>query len=460
MCPDPHFAGLLWSPRSTRLASIRSDKTIKVWDVLTGKEIFSVDYGGRGIVYDAYCAWAWSPDDARLAIVDARAGSTGVISGDITIWDVGSGRSLQEIPSVHALVLAWSPDGKTLAANVGSGGLHLYDPVTGKQQASVPCHGAFQPTLGWSRDSRRIAWFLGGGGIYDVQTGNTTSLEENGMPCQFTQLVWNPDGKELAATDGVHVVIYNASTGKKSSAPDKFPGMSLCWTEGGLSGVRVDAAGFKTGAVLPPIVLTNAATGKTLGLGCSDEEVEQFQANYFAGTVAWAPSGQEVALAGNTRRDSTQSDPAIAVFDLASGRKVRGFPLTLPPVKVSWTANGYIEIVTDKSVEALHLGSGKTESLRSMDGGQMSAEQPWCKLSPDGRLAAGVSNGPQYDSPATVKVWDAITHKPKYEFELVKNPAQQTWGTIWPGARMGSISPGGAAKCASGRWPPARKSAV
>ncbi len=408
---SPQFSRLVWGPRSARLASSRTDGTLQVWDAHTGAEVFGVDYGG----FPNYVPniFAWSPDEVQLAIIDGDSRDSG-----IAIWDLRTGKAQHKITGRYDVLnsaLAWSPDGKTLAAYGGSpGGFILYDPVTGKERTGVSCPGVSSPALGWSPDSRRIAW---SGGIYDSQTGQTTSLEKYDYAGSLTQIVWNPNGKELAVTNGVQAVIYDATSGKKSSAPDKLPRMSLCWTDQGLSGVRIESGNDGSAPALA-IIVTNAATGKTVRL--SEGEVgEVFRPQ---NQVAWAPNGERIAIAGWLRDNPRQGRCAFAIFDLATAREVRVLPLSAPTRKLSWTANGHIEVETDKGLEVWNAESGKMERVLPFEGSRKYLDNWWNVLSPDGKhYAAWERRG----STATCKVWDTLTNDLKYEFggeEMASNP--------------------------------------
>ena len=83
-----------WSPDGKRLATASDDKTAKVWDAASGKELLTL----RGH-NDSVTSVAWSPDGKRLA--------TG--SGDQTakVWDAASGQELLTLSGHTACVAAW-----------------------------------------------------------------------------------------------------------------------------------------------------------------------------------------------------------------------------------------------------------------------------------------------------------------------------------------------------------------
>ena len=108
---DGHGGGFLpailqisLSPDEAHAATASWDGTAKVWDVVTGEEIFTLE-GHSGEVW----AVTFSPDGTRLATASA--------DGTAKIWDAVSGRQLLTLSGHTGVVtgLAFSPDGKRLA---------------------------------------------------------------------------------------------------------------------------------------------------------------------------------------------------------------------------------------------------------------------------------------------------------------------------------------------------------
>ena len=81
-----------------------TDKTVKLWDVATGKIHASL----QGYNEDVYSV-AWNPDGKSLA--------SGSRDRTIRLWDAGTGKLLTSLEGHNGAVysVAWSPDGKTLA---------------------------------------------------------------------------------------------------------------------------------------------------------------------------------------------------------------------------------------------------------------------------------------------------------------------------------------------------------
>lgn len=94
----------VWSHDGRSIASASEDKTVQVWDAVTGKQI---------TVYRKHTedvgAVAWSPDDKRIV--------SGSSDKTAQVWEVATGKTLVTYrghpDGVYSV--AWSPDGKRIA---------------------------------------------------------------------------------------------------------------------------------------------------------------------------------------------------------------------------------------------------------------------------------------------------------------------------------------------------------
>ncbi|MFM9812159.1 trypsin-like peptidase domain-containing protein, partial [Streptomyces scabiei] len=137
---------------------------------------------------------AFSPDGRTLATA----------SNDTTIrlWDVATGKTRTTLTGHIDKVwsVAFSPDGRTLATASSDATIRLWDVTTGKTRTTLTGHTDEVYAVAFSPDGRTLA----SGGyettirLWDVATGNTrTTL--TGHTSEVVSIAFSPDGRTLAS---------------------------------------------------------------------------------------------------------------------------------------------------------------------------------------------------------------------------------------------------------------------
>lgn len=163
------------SPDGRRVAEARADFTVRLLDVVTGREVGSLT-GHAGPVSRV----VFSADGRRIA--------TSSFDRTARVWDVATHREIAVCSGhLHAVrCVALSPDGSRLASGDGSrvdgnGVIHLYEADTGRLIRKLQPNRWTVMALAFSPDGRILA--SGTGCDYDIAHGRVS--------------LWNPDSGEL-----------------------------------------------------------------------------------------------------------------------------------------------------------------------------------------------------------------------------------------------------------------------
>lgn len=177
---DAAVYSLSWSPDGRYLAA-GVDDDVLIWEVATGSV---ARYGERFIIMPHV---AWSPDGAWLAV-------HGWYEPDLRLYDTATftERRLPLDREAGMLYTAWNPNGDRLAVETKDGAIAIWDPV-----AAAPVHD-FRGTVGsgstsplaWSGDGRYLAATTGRGiWIWDDQLNTAQRLD---FPSYIQEPIWHP----------------------------------------------------------------------------------------------------------------------------------------------------------------------------------------------------------------------------------------------------------------------------
>jgi len=197
---------VVYSPDGRYLASGSWDKTIKVWDVVTGTELRTLTGHSdrvRSVVY--------SPDGRYLA--------SGSWDKTIKVWDVVTGTELRTLAGYSGWVwsVAYSPDGRYLASGNGDKTIKIWEVATGKELPTFTGHSSVVLSVVYSPDGR----YLASGSsdktikIWEVATGKELPTL-TGHSREVMSVVYSPDGRYLASgSQDKTIKIWEVATGNE-----------------------------------------------------------------------------------------------------------------------------------------------------------------------------------------------------------------------------------------------------
>jgi eukaryotic-like serine/threonine-protein kinase len=213
-----------YSEDGRRLATIAEDRQIiKLWDPATAKELASLR-GLTGSANQVDCGW----DGLRVAAAGRRRTKSGGVR-DVKVWDAVSGAILAEFrpadgPArvVHGAV-ALSPDGTKVAfddyeadASPGASGqisarLRVYAITGGQLLQSLPAGNDPIISVAFSPDGRKLAAsdMAGNMMIWDVIAGVVLHRQPPDKEVPIFRLAFSPDSRRLASADREKVRIWN-----------------------------------------------------------------------------------------------------------------------------------------------------------------------------------------------------------------------------------------------------------
>jgi WD40 repeat protein len=199
----------VWSVAITRdgktIASGSNDKTVKLWNITTGKE--TMTYKGRFQLRSV----GFTPDGKTLA-----AGTNNL---NTTLWDVASGKERTTLRgrSIGVSSPVFAPDGKMLVLVRDPDRIILWDMATDQERDFVNVGEGFI-SMAITRDGKTVA--AGAGSergtvkLWDIATGKERA-NLPGHTARVWSVAFSPDGKMLASAswDGT-LRLRDVATGK------------------------------------------------------------------------------------------------------------------------------------------------------------------------------------------------------------------------------------------------------
>ncbi|MDZ8140939.1 MAG: WD40 repeat domain-containing protein, partial [Nostoc sp. DedQUE04] len=365
--------GISFSPDGKMLASASADKTVKLWDTSTGKEIKTLT-GHTNSVWGI----SFSPDGKMLA--SASADNT------VKLWNTSTGKEIKTLTGHTNWVngISFSPDGKMLASASYDNTVKLWDTSTGKEIKTLTGHTNSVYGISFSPDGKMLA---SASGDNTVKLWDTTTAKEIKTLTGHTNSVWgisfSPDGKMLASASADNTVkLWDTTTAKEIKTLTGHTNL--------VNGISFSPDGkmLASASYDNTVKLWNTSTGKEI-------KTLTGHTNSVNG-ISFSPDGKMLA--------SASGDKTVKLWNTSTGKEIKtltGHTNWVNGISFSPDGKMLASASGDKTVKLWNTSTGK--EIKTLTG-----HTNWVNgisFSPDGKMLASASGD------NTVKLWDTTTAK-------------------------------------------------
>ncbi len=205
-----HIVGVAFAPDRNTIASVGLDRTVRLWDLETGEQRFSLEppTGGN----PGFHSLAVSPDGKTLA--------TGDVDGEVQLWDLATYREQGPFTAKHTgwvTRLAFSPDGRLMVTGSWDNAIKLWDWARREELGMLRGFARRFQDLALAPDGNTLVstHTLVGTEIrlWDVRTRQLLQVFEPGVDVHCIR--FSPDGAAFLTgnVDGT-VKVWDAATGE------------------------------------------------------------------------------------------------------------------------------------------------------------------------------------------------------------------------------------------------------
>ncbi|GAC1451405.1 MAG: hypothetical protein PVSMB4_11210 [Ktedonobacterales bacterium] len=315
-----HVLAAAWSPDGTRVASVADNRSVQVWNAVTGRTLFSY----QTPAVRSTIPLLWSPDGKSLAVADSASA--------VVVLDGITGRSLFSAPGAGTASIAWAPDSRRIAAIDASLQVRIWDVASGTTLATFPAVSSDE--VAWSPNGRYLASSSQSGRVqtWDVVTGTLTlDAHPSDKIAVASDLAWSPDSTRLAAQldalSDVRVQVWEVATARQIFADvlpkNRVNRLVIAWSP---DSTRLAIGGALGGAVGVWDVVARRQLVTYNGHGVAKWIYNRGGSSARPPAVValrWSPDGRWIASAGSEQTvqvwDATTGRTRF-VYDTASGR--------------------------------------------------------------------------------------------------------------------------------------------
>jgi WD40 repeat protein len=379
--PLPRFPVALNQDGKTIAGSFAAAE-VRLIDATTGMTMQTLKTGAGGALR-AVSALAFSPDGQHLAVLHQ--------DNSIHVWDWAKAKELRTfgLGIVNAIVgnrgtLLWSPDGKALATikdevdnNTLVSTIKVWDPATAKELRTIPFDGIGAPGVPvFTPDSMALAFTNVDGTVnfVDIATGKTIRTWKSSRG--VTLLLFSRDGTKLygrSTAEGL-VLEWDAASGKLLR---KISVPIIQTAPGRQATVPTDTALSSDGKLL---VLAGSGNGLSFLDLAAGKAVGGGAGHGFPKLdVQFTPDGKLLL--------SRSSDGSIQQWDAATGKQLDPLALAQPSLRAVLSPDGKVVVVPSATGPQ---GGMFADAATGKELGKIPALQRTASLlfSPDGKTLA------------------------------------------------------------------------
>ncbi len=354
----------VFTPDSRTLLSAGEDRTVRFWDVETGKELARLEGAGFPL--------AVSPDGKWLAAGSSNADST------VRLWDLAT-RKRVHAPAGHRAAVntvAYSPDGTRLATGGRDETVRVWGAATGKQLLCFKANQYDVGSVAFSPDGKRLLSANNDVLLWDAATGKalgTVAKAVKAMP----PLAVAGSGRPVLVRGGNDTVLWwDLENDKEVRRYAKHP----CLVQ----------------------ALAVTADGKTLAAGCNQGGLHLWDvaSGRELRTIAQAwPTSLSFSPEGDYLAADEAGQGTACVYRVATGKPYRRLEAEKPLSKVAFSPDGRTAaaVAGADTITLFEVATGKVRLRYTSPQGGIRA----IAYAPDGRAVAAAGND------GTVLLWDA-----------------------------------------------------